>query len=151
MYERILIPTDGSETAQRATRHAIELAERFDAEVHVLVVIEQHHLYAGTDITSEHLWDEIAGKARDAAGKRMAPILKAARSRGLEAVDAIREHPDVAQAIVAYAKEAGIDAIVMGTHGRSGIRRLLVGSVAERVVRSSPVPVLLVPPEDDDG
>lgn len=144
VYDRILFPTDGSQTAKRAGEHAMAVAERFEAELMVCFVIEQHYLYAGPSGPRD-LWDEIVGRAREVAEKRTDQTVREAKSRGIPVIREIVEEPRVADAILEVAEARDADAIVMGTHGRSAVKRFLMGSVAERVLRRSDAPVLLVP------
>lgn len=118
----ILLATDFSETSQAAAGVALAYARALGASVHVLHVAER---------------DEQATTALlIAETERFGP--------GVRVTTAIR-FGDPAPAIVEYAQSQGIDLIVVGTHGRTGVSRVLLGSVAERVVRSSPCPVLTVP------
>jgi len=140
MYDRILVPTDGSGPATAATKHALTIADRFDATVHALYVVDTDGIAheapgLGLDALRGALRDE-GEAATDAAAERAA-------ERGVDATTAIAE--GIAEdTIVAYADEEGIDLIVMGTHGRRGLDRYLVGSVTERVVRRTDVPTLVV-------
>ncbi len=136
MIDTVVIATDGSESVTRAVRVALDLAERFDAAVHALYVVDEGEV----DSSPEELRDEL----RDAL-----------ESQGAEALDAVRDHADrdvttavregrPAAEITEYAREADADMVATGTRGRHGENRFLIGSVAERVVRSCPVPVLTV-------
>ena len=138
MYDQILVPTDGSDAARRALRQAIDLASQYDATVHALYVKD----------TSAYASLEGAGAsvvtAMEAEGERaVAEVERVARDAGLEVVTAMTEGAPH-RAIVEYVADHDVDLVVMGTHGRSGLERYVLGSVTERVVRSSPVPVLTV-------
>ena len=137
MYDSILFPTDGSPGAAAALDHVLELAEQYDATVHVLFVIDTTYLgSAGAEATTvEALRTRSDGVVTNA--------VETALGRGVEAVREVREGQPYRE-IVDYGEEVGADLIVMGTHGRGGIDRLLLGSVAEKVVRASSVPVLTV-------
>ncbi|WP_254839167.1 universal stress protein [Natronomonas marina] len=138
MYERILFPTDGSEGAEAALEHAIDHAVTYDAALHVLYVVEENVpvLEAG-DVT---LLD-----ALEAEGER---ILEAASERataaGVGTVQATVGGGSPYRTILEYAEDNDIDLIVMGTHGRRGIDRFLLGSVTEKVVRTADCPVVTV-------
>ncbi|RAW45903.1 universal stress protein [Halorubrum sp. 48-1-W] len=140
MYDRILVPTDGSPKGKRAVEHALALAAIHDAEVHALYVIDTAS-YAGTGM--EATWAGIDDLLREEAEEAVDQVAALA-----EGTDVVIETSVVEGApgreIVRHATDLGCDLIVMGTHGRGGIDRLLLGSVAERVVRRSPVPVLTV-------
>lgn len=136
---RILFPTDFSETARHALDYARDLAERYDAGVHLLHVVR--------DPMSP-------GWAGEAAGVMVPDLLTtwradAERQLGELSLDGIRTERAVRLGhafveIVQYAKDNGIDLIVMGTHGRGAVEHMLLGSVAEKVVRKAPCPVLTV-------
>ncbi|ELY47453.1 universal stress protein [Natronorubrum sulfidifaciens] len=145
MYDRILVPTDGSDPATAAIKEAIELAAQNDAELHALYVVEPIPLggfSAGAEPASAE-WSDVVEKQRDEGNAATAEIAELAREHDLEVVEAI-EHGKPNVQILEYADEHDIDAIVMGTHGRSGADRLVLGSVTEKVVRKSEVPVLTV-------
>lgn len=140
---RILLPSDFSELSSAATMYACALAERFDAELHMLhvhesVIIPEYAM--GID------WDKLTEEASQAAVAQMDDILDPAWGEGRRVVKAVSEGPPFLE-IIRYAKEHDIDLIVMATHGRSGVPHMLMGSVAEKVVRKAPCPVLTVRPK----
>lgn len=138
MYEQILVPTDGSEGTERAIEQAIGIAETYDATLHVLTVI-------GVDATYpvDFNMDRVIDAMQEQATTAIEDVRTRAEAAGVDVVTAVRRGtPHVV--IGEYADEEGIDLIVMGTHGRTGVNRMLVGSVTERVVRRSDVPVLTV-------
>lgn len=146
MYRRILVPVDGSATSKVGLKHALGLARDQGARLRVLNVVEDimiapimSDLPAG-DMTM--LFDSIK-----AAGKKALTDAEALTSKThVKSESALTEaHArNVSDVILADAKKWRADLIVMGTHGRRGLNRLLLGSDAERVLRESPVPVLLV-------
>ena len=141
MFETIVVATDGSDSVSRAVTVALDVANRFDATVHALSVVD-------TDTSEEAAdrRDELTAHAEDALdlveGETDQPV-----------VTTIREG-EPAEEISAYAEEIDADLVTTGTRGRHGENRFLLGSVAERVVRICPVPVLTVRQlaafEDDD-
>lgn len=135
MIQRILTPTDGSDPSFRAIEQAVEIADASDATIHVLSVIPA--MTRGASAREE--WDE---RVSDALARGREIVDRA----GLESEEARRNGP-IASEIVDYAQEHDVDLIVMGTHGRSGLHRFLVGSVARRTVETSPIPVVTVPPD----
>ena len=140
MYERILVPTDGSEHAARAAAHALALSRAFDAELHVVTVINV--VEAAGPFSAGGLDKEFIERLEDRGEetiRSLDPVLDEADDVRTAVV---RGTPS--DAILDYAADHEIDLIAMGTHGRSGIRRYIAGSVAERVVRRSDVPVLTV-------
>ncbi|QRV16082.1 universal stress protein [Haloterrigena salifodinae] len=147
MYERILVPTDGSETAEAAIDHALELAERYDAVVHTLYVVDTDSM--SLTLGAEQLDRIEQGKfgemdeVRERAERATDYVADRARERGLEVVEHVsagKPHSLIAE----YVEDNDIDLVVMGSHGRSGIRRTLLGSVTERTLRSTRAPVLVV-------
>ncbi|WP_254839135.1 universal stress protein [Natronomonas marina] len=147
MYEKILVPTDGSDVAETAVEHALDLAEKYDAEVHALYVvdIDSMSLTLGgeqLDRIEAGRFDEME-EVREAADRATGYVADRARERGLEVVEHVssgRPHEKVAS----YAENNDIDLVVMGSHGRSGVKRALLGSVTERTLRETHVPVLVV-------
>jgi nucleotide-binding universal stress UspA family protein len=137
MFETVVIATDGSESADRAVRLALDLAGRFDAAVHALYVVDSGALRGSPD----RLRADLQRGLERAGGE----ALSAVEERGADAgvVTAVREG-DPATEIIDYATEAGADLIATGTRGRHGDHAFLLGSVAEAVVRRSPIPVLTV-------
>lgn len=142
MYDSILIPTDGSAESAEAAEAGLDLAEELDAEVHAISVVDAE-LVASTTYTTGAAKNE--ERMHEEAEENAAEVAEGARERGLEAVEVV-ETGIPAEKIVEYADE-NVDAIVIGTHGRSGMRRVLLGSVTDKVVRTASVPVVTVRPE----
>ena len=144
MYKRILVATDGSDTADRAVAHAIALAGEQGAAVRFVTVVNPR-------ITG---WGEFAGAEIDSlideAREILAKADEHARAAGLAPdstpVEACERH--IGQVIAQEALDWGADLVVMGTHGRKGVTRLVLGSVAEVALRMSRVPVLTIPPHE---
>lgn len=151
MYDNILIPTDGSETSQKALDHALELADRYNATIHTLYVIDLEAVDIGLGTEQVQRikegrykeMDEIRQRVESATGE----IAKQASERGIECIEGARAGRPHAS-INDYATDNDIDVIVMASHGRSGVRRMLLGSVTEKVIRVSDVPVLVVKVND---
>ena len=142
-YDRVLVPTDGSDTAARATEVGVGVAREFGAAVDVLSVVET--VGVGFDVRSEQHREERQGAAR----RIVDDAVERARAAGVEAEGSVAFGTPHRE-ILAFAEEAGTDLVVMGTHGRTGLDRYLLGSVAERTLRLAHVPVLTVPlPEAD--
>jgi len=136
MFDTVVIATDGSESVRRAVAVAIDLAERFDAAVHALSVVDTDEVGASPEAVRADLRDALAEDAEDATGEIQA------WTDG-DVVTAVREGRPATE-IKEYAREVDADVVAMGTRGRHGENRFLIGSVAERVVRTCPVPVLTV-------
>lgn len=136
MYDSILVPTDGSDVARAAAETAVELAGRFDAHLHVVHVLEP-----GESSTADEADDGLARSAERATSA----AAEIATDAGLDvSVAAVESEGRIHRTILDYAAEHAIDCIVMGTYGRTGVDRFVLGSVAERTIRESPVPVVTV-------
>ena len=143
--QRILHPTDFSDNSRPALATACEWAKRFGAELHLLHVVDgisNPYPYLGPPFNEAASWETmIRQKANAALQEWPLPDGYAA----LKVVRALRTGSPVMN-VAQYAQETGSDLIVMGTHGRSGFSHLLLGSVAENVVRRAPCSVLTVRP-----
>ncbi|MCU4926195.1 universal stress protein [Halobacteria archaeon AArc-dxtr1] len=136
MFDTVVVATDGSESVQRAVDVGIDVAARFDADVHALSVIDAREV----DASPEQLRDELQTALETHADAALATVTERTER---ELTTAVRDGQP-AREICDYARDVDADLIVTGTRGRHGENRLLLGSVAERVVRTSPVPVLTV-------
>jgi nucleotide-binding universal stress UspA family protein len=134
--DSIVVATDGSESVGRAVEVALDVAERFDAAVHALSVVDTGEI----DSSPEQLRSDLA----DALERQAYEALAGVDERADRPVTTAVRKGRPADEVVAYAREEDLDAVAVGTRGRHGENRLLVGSVAERVVRTAPVPVLTV-------
>jgi nucleotide-binding universal stress UspA family protein len=140
---RILHASDFSKASQPAFRLARELARTFKAELIIFNAADTIVPVLGEGYVSPALVNEVWEAGRQQAQRGVDGLVKAARAERLRVRGLVGEGP-AAAAIVAAAKRQRAHMIVMGTHGRSGVRRLLIGSVAERVVRTAPCPVTTV-------
>ncbi|WP_243637863.1 universal stress protein [Natrarchaeobius oligotrophus] len=141
--DSILLPTDGSEAATEALERGRSLAAQLEATVHLLSVVDDDLANALGDASGDDVGSETDRRA--SAQSHLEGIAADVRSRGLEAVTATTKGRP-SEEIVEYADENGVDVIAMGTHGRGGFERLLVGSVTDRVIRTASVPVFTVRP-----
>lgn len=141
----ILVPTDFGDAADRAFDYGVELAKRFDAEVVLLHSFEIPLIGFpdGATVATAELTSRIVQSAQGALDEAVAT-----RKDAGAAVRALLRQGDPSQTVLSVAQEIGADLIVMGTHGRRGLPRALIGSVAEKVVRTAPVPVLIVHAHD---
>lgn len=135
---RILHPSDSSDCSTLAFEYASEFATQFDAEFHLLHVCEV--------TIPVPLPPDYVRELMDLAGKDLDRIAESDAVRDLDVVKSVRCGPPFVE-IVRYAQTHHIDLIVMGTHGRGAIAHALLGSIAEKVVRKAPCPVLTVRPE----
>jgi nucleotide-binding universal stress UspA family protein len=139
-YERILVPTDGSEETRRAVEHAVDLAAEHGATVHALYVVNSASF---SGLPMESSWESVASMMNEEGAAALDEVEGIAEEHGV-AVERALVDGNPSREIVRYAEDEDCDLVVMGTHGRGGIDRLLLGSVTEKVVRSSTVPVLTV-------
>ncbi|EMA48581.1 UspA domain-containing protein [Halococcus salifodinae DSM 8989] len=151
MYDTILVPTDGSKGANAAARHGLNLAEAFDSQVRFLSVVDDRTYssgLAGIDSEANDQREALERQATDALG-----VLEELADETPSTYQTAVEHGVPYKVILSYADEHDVDLISMGTHGRTGLDRYLLGSVAERVVRTSDVPVLTSQsePEENSG
>jgi nucleotide-binding universal stress UspA family protein len=142
--KRILLPTDFSDYAGEAEKYACALAENFNAELHVLHVFEPPVPMTGEGAFIPPL--DYVQSLEAAAEKQLQATIDPEWEKGRTVVRAAAEGAPFVE-IIQYAKEHDVDLIVIATHGRSGLAHLLLGSVAEKVVRKAPCPVLTVRPE----
>jgi nucleotide-binding universal stress UspA family protein len=139
---RILFPTDFSEYADHAWSYALTFAQEFDAEVHLLHVVAPPPRLAeayAVNFDPEKMIKALAGEANTSMDR----MVEAAKSRGLIFHREVRVGVDFRE-IIDYVAKHDIDLVVMATHGRTGLAHALLGSVAEKVVRKSPCPVLTI-------
>jgi len=141
--ERVLVPIDFSKFSKHALRYGCAFADEFHAELHLLHVL-QDLIHVVPDVgTGLPAPDVYFREVHENAEKALAELPGDLWSGGKEVVRALRTGTPFLE-IVRYAKEEQIDLIVLGTHGRSALVHLLLGSVAEKVVRKAPCPVLTV-------
>jgi nucleotide-binding universal stress UspA family protein len=147
---QILVPTDFSDPAGAALNYARALAEDFHSHLHIFHVVPEPYVYPwGTEISTLPLADLLA-QSETLSNTRLAELIPKdqAPAGGLTTSTAIGTPVD---RILDYINDSHIDLVVMGTHGRGPVGHLLLGSVAERMVRRSPVPVLTVKGEGDSS
>ena len=144
MYQHILVPIDGSETAELGLREAIRLAADQKARLRLLYVIDDFPMLM--EMSSVANFDTSAQRLRDYGQQLLSHSKKLASDSGVQADPVLREVTGgrIANTVVDEATTSACDLIVMGTHGRRGFSRMALGSDADLVVRTSPVPVLLV-------
>jgi nucleotide-binding universal stress UspA family protein len=141
-YENVLIPTDGSDAATRAAEQTLSLAASLDATVHILSVVDDSTL--GLHVGSTVSESETEHAATDA----VETVASKAGTRGVTDIVRHVEHGSPVEQILDYIESNEIHAVGMGTTGRRGTERILLGSVAEETVRSAPVPVMTIAEPD---
>ena len=141
MYKKILVPLDGSELAKKALDQAEKLAKCFDAEIILFQVVPFMPIYGSPELVTPLIVDE---KQKEAAEKYLLNLTEELKRKGLKVTSMVRTGQVVAMEIIDFAKESGVDLITMCTHGRSGITRWVLGSVALKVLTRAETPILLV-------
>jgi len=144
MYQRILVPVDGSDTANRGLAEALKLAQALGAQIRLVHVVDQSSLALNPEagVAAAPLAEDFTEDGRKILEE--AKMLASAQGVQVEAVLHENFTGRVASLIVQEAKTSSAELIVMGTHGRRGLRHAVLGSDAEAVVHAAPVPVLLV-------
>ncbi|MCL6512081.1 MAG: universal stress protein [Anaerolineae bacterium] len=143
MFKKILVPLDGSSFAEEALPHARELAECGGAEIILARVDEPYEPPPGIFVPATAIPEVV----RLSAGEYLEQLVSRLKLAGFK-VESVVLDGKVADALLKYAREEGVDLIVMSTHGRTGISRLLMGSVAEQIVHGAHCPVLLMRPQE---
>jgi nucleotide-binding universal stress UspA family protein len=145
MYERILVPVDGSETSNRGLAEAISLAKLCGAQLRLIHVIDELSFAMTADAYGSYA-GELIQALREGGEKVLARCKAEVEAAGLTVDAVLRDQVGgrVCDLVVAEAQSWAANLIVLGTHGRRGVGRVLLGSDAERIVRQASVPVLLV-------
>lgn len=141
MFKRILIPVDGSATSSKALSTALQMAKASGGAAQVVYALDELAYIGGYEYSAELL----AG-ARKEARKVLDDAMAMARAAGVAAEELLADKPGqrLGDAIAAAAKDWRADLVVVGTHGRRGIGRVLMGSGAEQIIRQAPAPVLVI-------
>jgi nucleotide-binding universal stress UspA family protein len=146
-YTRVLVPTDGSENAEVATRHGATIAREYDAALHVLNVVDlqaEGGLFSAGGLERDFV-DRLQARGREAVDRVASDVREASPGLDVEtAVVETKSFEGAAAGIREYVADSGTDLVVMGSHGRSNLGRQLLGSVASTVLRTVDVPVLVV-------
>ncbi len=145
--KNILLPTDFSKLSLTAASYAIDIAEEYNAKIHLLHVLEKTPpilTIRSLDLSAEKIKREIENDAKASMEEALKRIKK---PENVEIITVIKKGLDYEE-IINYSKEAKIDVIVIATHGRTGIIHTLLGSVAEKVIRYSKIPVLVTTPSN---
>lgn len=143
MTRRILHPSDFSTASNAALKKAIDMAKSSHGQLVIAHVLSPIVPVPGDGYLSPKVYDDLAASTRAWAGKQLDKLLAKARKSGVRATGVLLDGVAHEQ-IVRFAKSRHVDLLVMGTHGRSGLAKLFLGSVAGRVVSAAPCPVLTV-------
>jgi nucleotide-binding universal stress UspA family protein len=142
--KKIAVPIDFTDVAPFVAKYAKEFAKKLDAEIVLIYILEDLSAYEGLYVDAKTL-TELEGKLIEGARTSMEEFVKEHFS-DYSKVKTLIEKGDVVEGIIEAAKKEGADLIVIGTHGRKGLDKILFGSVAEGVIKNSPIPVLSLNP-----
>lgn len=144
MYKRILVPTDGSETAKSGLREAIRLAKDQSAQIRIIHVVDEFVMGSSPAyaVVMGNIIDDLRTAGKSILTSAQAMVQEAGITVDTQLIEAFGSR--AGEHIVRAAQEWPADIIVCGTHGRRGLRRIVLGSDAEYLVRRTPVPILLV-------
>jgi nucleotide-binding universal stress UspA family protein len=146
---KLLVPTDFSEDSEQAARYAVELAKRFQAEIHCIHVVDiPADLMSTSDYYMTGPSEQFVDQLREESKKNLEAFTEK-NLEGAQVQTAFLEGSPFVE-IIRYARDQQIDLVVIATHGRTGLKHVLFGSVAEKVVRKAPCPVLVVKREERD-
>lgn len=143
-FDKILLPVDLSESSPKIVPFVTGIAEKFDSKIHVLFVARVFQYFASIYVphpSINRFEDEIAEGARKSLGEFTRKYFKHPESITTAVVKG-----DAAEQIIKYIDDQGIDLLIMGTHGRKGLDKVVFGSVAEKLSKSTPVPIMLINP-----
>lgn len=143
MFKRILLPTDGSEQSQRAILAGIGFARELGAEVVGLTVIPKFHTFTYKTEMLEETQEEFAVDSQERAKQYLSFILDAARGAGVPCTGEQVVSDDPWEMILSTARDRHCDLIVMGSHGRRGVKGVILGSETQKVLTHSSLPVLV--------
>ncbi|HSV34344.1 MAG TPA: universal stress protein [Ramlibacter sp.] len=152
MFQRILVPVDGSGTANQALATAIDLASSFKARLRLIHVVDETAYLSGYDPFGGYAGD-LLRVMRESGQKILDEGTASARAAGVDVDNMLFDQlgERLGESVAQAAKLWNADVIVVGTHGRRGLGRVLMGSGAEQIIRLAPVPVLVIRGGDDDG
>ncbi len=142
VFTKILVPTDGSELSLRAIEGAVELARRLDARIVGITVVEPY-AYASLSEYRPETIAEYEQRADQIAGERLASLESHARREGVAVETLVTRSFSPFEAIIDAAEKHGCDAIFMASHGRRGLRAVLLGSETQKVLTHSKIPVMV--------
>jgi len=145
-FHRIVVPLDGSRLAESVLEPAIDFARLMDARLTLLQVLPPPYFFDTNEAAHGAPHSTGYARMREEAGAYLARVTGELAGRGVQATAQVLVDPRPAHAIGRYAQESHGEMIALATHGRGGATRLLLGSVADKVVRTAPVPVLVLRP-----
>jgi len=143
-FKKILFPVDLSESSPKIVPYVTTMAEKFGAEVHLLFVARVFEYFSGIYVPHPSI-SKFEDEVLEGATKKLKEF-KEEYFSDLQDTKAEVAPGDISEEVLKYIQTKGIDLLIMGTHGRKGLEKVVFGSVAERVSKASPVPVLLINP-----
>ena len=143
MLSRILVPTDGSDLSKKAVLGAVETAKKIHAQIVGLTVIEPYPFTSSQSLSAARGHESYDERMREEAQERLAPLQAAAQEAGVELETVVQTSTSPYEAIIGTAKERHCDSIFMASHGRSGLRVLLMGSETQKVLTHTDIPVVV--------
>jgi nucleotide-binding universal stress UspA family protein len=146
MFTNLLVPLDGSDLAEAALPAALELAQKFDSQINLIMIVAHlpHEPLGVEDEAHDQILDHLRGHQFEEATRIMERYETELKKQHPHVRSQVVEGGATDKAILATADELEADSIVMSTHGRGGVSRLLFGSVAEKVMRQANIPVVLI-------
>ena len=141
MYKKILVPLDGSELAEKALVEAEQLARMLGLEIILFEVVPFMPIYGSPELVTPLIVDE---KQKESVEAYLAKVAGGLKQKGFNVSSMVKTGQQVALEIIDFAKEKGVDLIIMCTHGRSGITRWVLGSVTLKVLTRAETPILLI-------
>ena len=144
MYQRILFPVDLTESSEKLVPHVVTMMDRFNAQLHVLYVVRVFQYFTNIYVPNPSI-DLFETELVEGAHKKMNEFMSAYFSRYDNAHSEVMLG-DPSDAVLNYTREHNMDMVIMGTHGRKGLDRVIFGSVAERVIKGAHIPVLVINP-----
>lgn len=143
MFKHILVPVDGSEKSLQAVSKAAELAKAFNSEVTAVYVLDPYP-FTGVGADFAYGQAQYLSAATAEANKALEDVTERMKDTGVTVKTLVGEGHAIHEGIVRVGENVGADLIVMGSHGRRGLEKLVLGSVAQRVLQTAKVPVLVV-------
>ena len=143
-FKKILFPVDLSESSPKIVPFVTTMAQKFDSEIHLLFVARVFEYFSGIYVPNPSI-NRFESEIVEGAEKRLDEFTEE-NFKNLPGTKATVASGDISEEILKYIQSKEIDLLIMGTHGRKGLEKIVFGSIAERVAKTSPVPVLLVNP-----
>lgn len=143
-FNKILLPVDLSESSPKIVPFVTVIAEKFDSKIHILFVARVFQYFAGIYVPHPSI-DKFENEIAEGARKSLKEFTRK-YFKNPESITTAVVKGDAAEQIIKYIEEQGIDLLIMGTHGRKGLDKVIFGSVAEKLSKTTPVPIMLVNP-----